>query len=558
MAASPHVYDVIIVGSGVSGLSAAHYLMKARPGLSYLVLEKGVGVGGTWLWNTYPGAACDVPSHWYSFSFALNPGWTRRFSDAAEIRAYLEGVAAREGILPRVRFSATVERTVWEESLGGYALTVRGGDGRVETLRARFVVAGCGALSTPSTPALPGAPSFRGATTHSGAWDPAVSLEGRRVGVIGTGCSAAQIVPAIAGTARSVVVFQRSAHWLTPRMDHGYSPAVRWAFAWLPGVMWLYRVLLALLHDARYFAFVRPASDCLKRVATRLANKHRARAVADPELRAALTPNYPMGCKRVIVSDDFYPALCRPNVGLETRPIARLCAGGVVVGAAPGKRALGGVAVVGAAGAPPPGGAPGEAALHELDVVVYATGFDVVASIDSLNVTGRGGVTMAAAFKGTGGPEAYLGVAAPHFPNMFFMMGPNTGLGHSSMITMIEAQARYAAEAIAGALAEGARAVEVRADVCGAYNKALQGELAKNVWTSCHSWYNLQGVKNVVLWPFTTIRCTCAHPAAATRPPRHFSPPPTHTHARACPARFPPTDHWETRHVDWAAYTVEK
>ena len=535
------VYDVIIVGSGVSGLAAAHYLMKARPGLTYLVLEKGVGIGGTWLWNTYPGAACDVPSHWYSFSFALNPGWTRRFSNAAEIRAYLEGVAAREGITPHLRCGAKVEATAWDEALGGYVLTVRRG-GAVEQLRARFVIAGCGALSTPCTPAIAGAGSFKGASTHSGAWDGALSLAGRRVGVIGTGCSAAQIVPAIAASARSLVVFQRSAHWLTPRMDHEYPAWLRFLFAWVPGVMWLYRACLALLHDARYFAFVRPASDCLKRVATKLAHKHRARAVADPALRAALTPDYPMGCKRVIVSDDFYPALCRPNVCLETRPIARLCAEGVVVADAPGKGAFGGAAL-GAGGGARAGGAGGEA-VHEVDVLVYATGFDVVASIDSLNVTGRGGVTMAAAFAATDGPEAYLGVAAPRFPNMFFMMGPNTGLGHSSMITMIEAQARYAAEAVAGALADGAKAVEVREDVCAAYNRALQGELKKNVWVNCTSWYNLQGRKNVVLWPFTTIRCECA---ANTKRARAFSrghhPPPTHTHTHTLPPLYRPLGH---------------
>ncbi len=551
------VYDVIIVGSGVSGIAAAHYLTKARPGLSYLVLEKGAGVGGTWLWNTYPGAACDVPSHWYSFSFALNPGWTRRFSDAAEIRAYLEGVTAREGIMPRLRCNAKVEATAWDEALGGYVLTVRtgGAGGAVEQLRARFVIAGCGALSTPCTPAIPGAGSFKGAAAHSGAWDATLPLDGARVGVIGTGCSAAQIVPAIAARARTLVVFQRTAHWLTPRMDHGYPLWLRWAFAWVPGLMWAYRLLLALLHDARYFAFVRPVCGCLKRYATKLAHRHRARQVPDAALRAALTPDYPMGCKRVIVSDDFYPALGRPNVCLETRPIARLCAEGVAVAAgAPGKpRALGG-----AAGTAREGAVPGEA-LHELDVLIYATGFDVVASIDSLNVTGRGGVTMAAAFKAGDGPEAYLGVAAPRFPNMFFMMGPNTGLGHSSMITMIEAQARYAAEAVAGALAEGAKAVEVRADVCGQYNKNLQAELAKNVWTSCHSWYNLQGVKNVVLWPFTTIRCKCPLPFPHTHTQRTQLLRELTKHPPPSPALHGAyADHWETRSVNWSHFVVEK
>lgn len=239
----------------------------------------------------------------------------------------------------------------------------------------------------------------------------------------------------------------------------------------------------------RYFVFIRPVTAGARALATKVAQKHLARGlrgVADPAARAALlaklSPAYPIGCKRVITSDDFYPALAQPHVSLETGAIIRVVKEGVVVA----------------------DGAGGERTLP-LDVLVYATGFDVVASIDSLGVVGADGLTMRRAFEAKGGPEAYLGVTAPGFPNLFMMMGPNTGLGHSSMITMIEAQARYAAEVVVSARARGYARVEVKEDVCDAYNKGLQAELRKNVWGSCVSWYNLAGAKNVVLWPFTTV-----------------------------------------------------
>ena len=539
-------YDAVIVGAGVSGIAAAHYLLKASrersPPLRLLIVEKARGVGGTWLYNTYPGAACDVPSHFYSFSFALNPGWSRRFSHQEEIRAYLEGVVQAQGLAPYLQFNTAVESTTWRAEASAYELALHeAGSGARRMVRARFVVAGPGALSTPCTPALEGASAFAGRAWHSAKWDHSVPLAGKRVGIIGTGCSAAQIVPAIAGQVAQLVVFQRTPSWLSQRGDHGYPPWLRFIFSFIPGVMWAYRLLLLCLHDLRYFAFVRPLFAALKAYATRLANKHRERQVPNAALRAALTPAYPMGCKRVIVSDDFYPALGLPNVVLETAPIVRCVGEGIVVAptAATHPPRTAGEAQGSTAAA-----AAASTRQYDLDVIVYATGFDIVASMDSLNVKGRGGCSMREGFSSAGGGgEAYLGVAAVGYPNMFFMMGPNTGLGHSSMITMIEAQARYAAEAIVTALARGWGSVEVREPVCAAYNKSLQGELMKNVWSNCNSWYNLQGTvrvraararalapqgsplllsqaharlcsylyhrpaqKNVVLWPFTTIR----------------------------------------------------
>ena len=480
-------YDVVVVGAGVSGIAAAHYLRSAQSDIKMCVIEKGPSVGGTWHYNRYPGAACDVPSHWYSFSFALNPFWSRRFSVQEEIQEYMEKVCISEGLMPLIFFNTTVLSTTWNESAGAHDILTTesiGAAGRC-ALRARFVIAGPGALSTPNVPTFAGMDKFKGPIFHSAQWDKSVALEGKRVGIIGTGCSSAQIVPALAPLVGNLVLFQRTPAWVSPRGDHGYHPLVVLAFAYLPGILWLYRMFLMVMHDLRYFAFIRPVHPVLQRYAAGASSAHLASQVPEPQLRAQLTPQYAFGCKRVIISDDFYPALTRSNVTLVTKPITSVTASGIRV---EGNEE------------------------HALDVLVLATGFDVVASMDSLNVTGREGARMIrkecdpATKKSSGAgavndsssgnstPDAYLGVACPSYPNLFLMMGPNTGLGHSSMITMIEAQARFAAEAIAGALGKRLHSIEVKREVCENYNRMLQKELLNNVWGGCQSWYNLQGV----------------------------------------------------------------
>ena len=505
-------YDVIIVGAGVSGLAALHNIRRFAPHLRATVLEKGSGVGGTWLWNTYPGAACDVPSHWYSFSFAAKTDWSRRFSAQEEIRAYLNQVAAVEGI-NFFQFNTKVDGATWDD-VGAFWSVGLGGKQAV--LRSRYLIAGPGALSTTATPIFPGATSFGGKSFHSGAWDHSVAIVGQRVGIIGTGCSAAQIVPAIAPTVKKLIVFQRTASWVSPRGDEEYSKSALLAFAYIPLLALFYRYYLAFMHDIRYFAFIRPYSKRLLAYAVKISQSHLSRGLRKVESDAdrarlldALTPRYALGCKRVITSDDFLPSFSRKNVLLETATIARITPTGIVVRDA----------------------ASGRETVHALDVIVYATGFDVVASVDSLGVIGRGGHSMKSNFEQNGGPEAYLGLAVPRFPNLFMMMGPNTGLGHSSMISMIEAQSVYAAKCIARAEKMGWAAVEVRDSSSDIYNKEIQLQLRKNVWGSCVSWYSewlralqvavlfshfpfasltspppqtdLQGAKNVVLWPFT-------------------------------------------------------
>ena len=418
-------YDVIIVGGGISGLASLHYIRAAAPSLRVLVLEKGVGVGGTWLWNTYPGAACDVPSHWYSFSFARKFDWSRRFGVQSEIKQYLEDIAAKEG-KHLFQFNTTVAGADWDDlgacwkvrisekkpATASAAVSTSSSSSPTTTIRARWLIAGPGALSTTNTPALVGASSFTGTSFHSGAWDHSCSMTGARVGVIGTGCSSAQIVPAIASKTKQLVVFQRTPSWVTPRGDHEYSSSTKFAFTYIPFLALFYRWLLAFLHDVRYYAFIRPASTRLLDYAVKISKKHLSRGLRSvpsetdrARLLGALSPRYALGCKRVITSDDFFPSFSKSNVTLETNAIERVTAKGIIV-----KDKVSGVET-----------------LHELDVIVYATGFDVVASVDSLGVVGRGGHSMREDFEQKKGPEAYLGLSVPRFPNLFMMMGPNTG-----------------------------------------------------------------------------------------------------------------------------------
>lgn len=405
-------YDVIIVGGGISGLASLHYIRAAAPSLRILVLEKGAGVGGTWLWNTYPGAACDVPSHWYSFSFARKLDWSRRFGVQNEIKQYLEGIADAEG-RNFFQFNTQVSGADWDDIGACWNVRVlKSKTSSTTLLRARWLIAGPGALSTTNTPLLKGASSFSGTSFHSGAWDHSCKIAGARVGVIGTGCSSAQIVPAIAPKTKQLVVFQRTPSWVTPRGDHEYSSSTKWAFTYIPFLALFYRWLLAFLHDVRYYAFIRPVSSRLLNYAVTISKKHLVRGLRTvpsetdrARLHDALSPRYPLGCKRVITSDDFFPSFARPNVALETNAIDRITPRGIVV-----KDKVSGAET-----------------LHELDVIVYATGFDVVASVDSLGVVGRGGHTMRQDFEQKNGPEAYLGLSVPRFPNLFMMMGPNTG-----------------------------------------------------------------------------------------------------------------------------------
>ncbi|MCU0680975.1 MAG: NAD(P)/FAD-dependent oxidoreductase [Polyangiaceae bacterium] len=458
---------VVIVGAGFAGLCMAIRLKQA--GLSdFTVLERGERLGGTWRDNDYPGAACDVRSHLYSFSFEPNPGWSRSFAPQAEILGYLERCADRYGLRPHLELGVDVQGASFDEASGLWSITT--GDGRVR--RARWLVSGCGGLSRPSLPAIEGLGRFEGPVFHSARWRHDVSLEGQRVAVVGTGASAIQIVPALAPKAGRLTLFQRTPPWVMPKADGPIGPRARALFGALPWSQRLARLACYLRNELVGTGFV--GHTPLLRLVERLARRHLAASVPDPVLRAKVTPDYRLGCKRILISDDYYQALARPNVELVTAPVAALRARAVV---------------------------DAEGRAWPADAVVFATGFQAAEAAPPFEVRGRGGVNLADAWRE--GPEAFLGTTVAGFPNLFLIVGPNTGLGHSSMVLMIESQAQYIVSAIETMRARSLKAVEVRREAQADYNRGLQRRLAGTVWAQggCTSWYQTRAGKNTTLWP---------------------------------------------------------
>jgi cation diffusion facilitator CzcD-associated flavoprotein CzcO len=459
---------VAIVGSGFAGLAMAIKLREA--GVDELViLEKAGALGGTWRDNHYPGCACDVPAHLYSYSFAPNPDWSCAFAPQPEIRAYLEACADRFDVRRHVRFHREVIGAELDEASATW--TVRCADGR--DVVADFLVVAAGGLSRPAVPRLPGLERFAGRTWHSAAWDHHAPLDGRRVAVIGTGASAIQFVPQIAPRVGRLHLFQRTAPWVLPRPDREFGAVERALFR-IPPIRWLYRQRLYWGHELRAVPFT--LEPRILEAAQRLAIRHLHRQVKDRTLRARLTPDYVMGCKRILLSNDYYPALTRPHVEVVTSAIREVTAGGIVTA---------------------------DGALREVDAIVFGTGFDVHDYLGKVKVYGRGGRELGEVWRRSA--EAYLGTTVPGFPNLFVLVGPNTGLGHNSMIFMIECQVRYVMAALAAIEAGGYALAEPRADVTRRYNDRLQERLAGTVWsTGCRSWYLDAAGRNTTLWPGAT------------------------------------------------------
>ncbi|MBX7250099.1 MAG: NAD(P)/FAD-dependent oxidoreductase [Caulobacteraceae bacterium] len=462
--------DVLVIGSGFSGLGMGVSL-KREGRRSFLILERASDLGGTWRDNRYPGCACDVPSALYSFSFAPNPNWTRAFSPQPEIWAYLKKVAADHGLEPHLRFDAAVVEARWDEPACRWRLATA--DGR--RFSAGVVVVGAGALSRPAWPDIDGLETFRGDTLHSAAWRDDVAFEGRKVGVVGTGASAIQIVPQLAPLAERLTVFQRTPAWIIPKPDAEIPPATRERFARRPWEQQFWRLFIYAMLEKNAAGRIWPV---LAAGPERTARRHLRAQVSDPALRAKLTPDYRLGCKRVLISDDFYPALTRDNVELETTAIARVDPGGVVL--KDGRRV-------------------------DLDVLVLATGFEVTdPQGDPLEVYGRGGLRLKAAWRD--GAQAHLGITVAGFPNWFILMGPNTGLGHNSMIFMIESQIAYVRSALAEMDARGLAALEVRPEAQAAFVAEMDRRMAGTVFASgCRSWYLGEQSRNTTVWPGFTF-----------------------------------------------------
>lgn len=460
---------IAIIGAGHSGICMGMQLKRA--GIDdFLILEKAATLGGTWRDNTYPGAACDVPSHLYSFSFAPNPGWSRSYSPQAEILTYLERCADTLGVRPHVRFNAEVTEARFDAHAGLWRITL--GDG--ERLTARALCLGVGALHVPSLPDIPGRDTFAGPSFHSARWDHTYNLADKTVAVVGTGASAIQFVPQVAPQVRRLHLFQRTPAWVVPKDDRAIAPWAQRLYARVPAAQRAVRAAIYMQMESRAVGFV--WEPRILRALEALVRLHIRRAVPDPALRDRLTPRYRMGCKRILLANDYYPALVRPNVEVVTDGIAAIEPEGV--------RTLDG-------------------RLRRVDAVLYGTGFSVTDSLSSVKVTGPDGRTLNEAWQAT--PEAYLGITVSGFPNLYMLMGPNTGLGHNSMVFMIEAQARYAAQCIARLKSENIKSLDVRPAVQSAFNATLRAKMQGTVWTTgCVSWYRVGG-GDPVLWPGFTV-----------------------------------------------------
>lgn len=445
--------QVIIIGAGMSGLLAAIRMTQA--GVDFVVLEKSGDVGGTWLDNSYPGSGCDVPSHLYSYSFAGNPHWSRLYARQPEILDYFRAQANRFGIAPHLRLGVEVASADWDEESAHWTVASTGGD----RWRAPTLVVATGQLNRPRTPDLPGRENFAGAQIHTARWRTDAPIAGKKVGVIGTGASAIQIVPEIARDAGHLTVFQRSPHWIIPRLDEPIKDSTKRLFARMPLLRKTFRALIWRRLEAIHPAIARPGGAKAREL-ERMAHDYLAATVPDAALRAKLTPDFPIGCKRTLVSDDYYPAMTRDNVALETRAIERIEPGGV--------RLTDGTQV-------------------HLDTIVWATGFETHGFVAPIAIHGPHG-SLAEAW--AAGASAYRGTTVAGFPNLFLLYGPNTNLGHNSIIFMVERQMEYALPAILKVARGEARRITVRPEVHQTYNRMLQKRLTSTAWAAgCGSWY---------------------------------------------------------------------
>jgi cation diffusion facilitator CzcD-associated flavoprotein CzcO len=474
---------VAIVGAGFAGLAMAIRLKQA--GIDdFVVLERGDDVGGTWRDNTYPGAACDVPSHLYSFSFAPNPRWSRSFSPQGEILDYMRATARRYGVLPHIRFGTPVTAMRWVDDADVWQIDTTSatgnGDGSRATdglpgggVTARFLVPGLGALSEPKLPDIPGIDSFAGTLFHSAAWNHDHDLTGETVAVIGTGASSIQFVPEIQPRIGKIHLFQRTPPWVVPRTDRPITGVEQRLFRLVPAAQRLARAAIYWGRELYAFGFQDPKR---MRAPEKLARAHLERQVTDPDLRARLTPDYTIGCKRILISNDWYPALTEPNVEVVTDGIAEVRPQSIVTR---------------------------DGVERPVDTIICGTGFHVTDYPAGDHIHGRGGVTLSEHWAERGSMEAYLGTAVAGFPNLFLLVGPNTGLGHTSMVFMIESQVNYVLDALRHIQGAGATTVEVRREAQDAYNRDLQRRLAGTVWNSggCRSWYLDANGRNTSLWP---------------------------------------------------------
>lgn len=469
---------VAIIGAGFAGICMAIKLKEQGRG-DFRIFEKAPSLGGTWRDNTYPGCACDVPSHLYSYSFEQNPDWSRTYASQPEILAYLRRVAAKHAIDRQISFETPIETIVWDESSRRWRLTAH--DGRRFT--ARVVVSAVGALHVPKRPDLPGLDAFEGPVFHSAQWRHDLDLAGKQVAVIGTGASAVQFIPEIAPVVGGLTVFQRSPPWVLPRADRRISAAMRMMLALVPGLLGLWRAVQ--YWRAELVALGLAYKPKLMGRGQKRSARFKEREIQDPALRLKLNPFYTMGCKRVLLSDDFYATMTLPNVALVTQAIREVRPRSIVTA---------------------------DGGEHACDVIIHATGFAAFNPAAGVTIRGRGGRLLADDWRE--GPQAFRGVAVAGYPNYFMLMGPNSGLGHNSIVFMIEAQVRYVMQCLRWIDSGRLDQVEVRDDVQQRYNEGLQKRFERTVWRDrpgsawqlpCMSWYVDARGRNTALWPGLSV-----------------------------------------------------
>ncbi len=462
--------DVLIIGAGFSGVCMGHKLLEA--GMSdFVILEKTKGIGGTWYKNTYPGAACDVPSHFYCFSFAPNPNWSRVYSPQKEIQAYIEECANKLGVTPYIQFDSSVETVEFDDASALW--TVGLPDGR--KYKARHLVIGSGGLNTPSIPDLPGLGDFKGPSFHTARWQHNVDLKNKNVVIIGSAASAIQAVPKLAEIAKKVSVFQRTPNYISPRNDRAYTEDEKKSFRKHPWKMkllrwrmfWRFELILTPLFKRKSF---------MRAGATRSILNFMRSQVKDRALHRKLTPNFELGCKRILISDDFYATLNRDNVEVVTDGIKQIGEKGIE---------------------------DGNGNFHEADVIVLATGFDLQKQMTSIDLKGQKGVSLQELWEKD--TLAYEGVMVPGFPNAYFVTGPNTGVGSTSVVFMIEAQVKF----IMNCLKKTGQnnLLQPKPEVVTEKNRILQQDLDGTVWaTGCQSWYKDENGKIHTLYPHSARR----------------------------------------------------
>ena len=460
-------YPIAILGTGFAGLGIAIKLKEAGEH-DFVILERASDVGGTWRDNTYPGCQCDIPSHLYSFSFAPNPNWSRLFPTQPEIWDYLRDCTDRYGVREHIRFDCEVQGAEWDAGNGFWRIATSQGE-----VTARYIISGQGGLSEPQLPDIPGVESFAGAMFHSARWDHDHDLRGEKVAVIGTGASSIQFIPYIQPEVGELKLFQRTPPWIMPHPDREVRGFEKRLFKALPFTQKLFRLGVYAFFESRILPFTKRPD--LMKAGEQIAKRNMRKQIPDDrELRRKLTPTYRMGCKRILMSDTYYRALAQPNADVVTDAITEIRPNGIVTA---------------------------DGTLHEVDTIIMGTGFYVSDLPFAAGVRGSDGRTMAEVFDGS--PQGYLGTTVAGFPNLFLLTGPNTGLGHNSMVYMLESQFNYVLDALRTLRKRGAAILEVRPEAQAAFNAEIQSRMQGTVWTTggCASWYIDRNGLNTTLWP---------------------------------------------------------